>query len=77
MKLKRKKKIFIHTNQPLITTFYIKRVPIFCRISVVSIRNFLHNGNRELLNLKIRKGEIPLCKNFKEVTSCLLENIAS
>ena len=25
--------MFIHTNQPLITSFYLKKVPIFCRIS--------------------------------------------
>ena len=25
--------MFIHTNQPLITSFYIKKVPIFCQIS--------------------------------------------
>ena len=39
-------KLFIHTNQPLITSFYIKKVPIFCRISDESapIRNFLRNG---------------------------------
>ena len=38
--------MFIHTNQPLITPFYIKEVPIFCRISDESalIRNFLRNG---------------------------------
>ena len=29
MRLKRKRTIFIHTNQPLITSFYIKKVPIF------------------------------------------------
>ena len=41
-----KKTIFIHTNQPLITSFYIKKIPIFCRISYESalIRNFLRNG---------------------------------
>ena len=38
--------MFIHTNQPLITKFYIKSVPIFCGISDESalIRNFLRNG---------------------------------
>ena len=42
--------MLIHTNQPLIkaliTSFYIKMVPIFCQISDESelIRNFLRNG---------------------------------
>ena len=38
--------MFIHTKQPLITSFYIKKLPIFCRISDDSalIRNFLRNG---------------------------------
>ena len=38
--------MFIHTNQPLITSFYIKNEPMFCRISdeSVLIRNFLRNG---------------------------------
>ena len=42
----REKTMFIHTNQPLITSFYIKKVPIFCRISDQSalIRTFLRNG---------------------------------
>ena len=37
--------MFIHTQQPLITSFYIKNIPIFCRISDESalIRNFLRN----------------------------------
>ena len=37
--------MLIHTNQPLITSFYIKKVLIFCRISdeSVLIRNFLRN----------------------------------
>ena len=38
--------MFIHTNQPLITSFYSKKVPIFRRISDESalIRTFLRNG---------------------------------
>ena len=38
--------MFIHTNQPLITSFYIKKIPIFRRISDESalIRDFLRNG---------------------------------
>ena len=42
----REKTMFIHTNQPLITSFYIKKVPIFRRISDESalIRTFLRNG---------------------------------
>ena len=38
--------MFIHTNQPLITSFSIKKVPNFCRISDESafVRNFLRNG---------------------------------
>ena len=38
--------MFIHTNQPLITSFYIKKVPNFSRVSDESalIRNFLRNG---------------------------------
>ena len=41
--------MFIHTNQPLITLFYIKKVPILCKISDESalIRNFLRNGRVE------------------------------
>ena len=33
MRLDRKRTMFIHTNQPLITSFYIKKVLIFCRVS--------------------------------------------
>ena len=33
MRLKRKK-IFIHTNQPLITPFYMKKVPIFPELAM-------------------------------------------
>ena len=46
MRLERKIKMSIQTNQPLITSFYIKKVRIFCRISDESalIRNFLRNG---------------------------------
>ena len=38
--------MLIHTNKPLITLFYTKKIPIFCRISDESalIRNFLRNG---------------------------------
>ena len=38
--------MFNHTNQPLITSFYIRKLPIFCRNSDESalIRNFLRNG---------------------------------
>ena len=38
--------MFIHTKQPLITSFYIKKVPTFCRISDESalVHNFLRNG---------------------------------
>ena len=38
--------MFIHTNQPLVTSFYIKKIPIICRISDESalIGNFLRNG---------------------------------
>ena len=41
----KRKKMFIYTNQPLITSFYIKST-YFCRISDESalIRNFLRNG---------------------------------
>ena len=37
--------MFIHTNQHLMTSFFYKKVPIFCRISDESalIRNFLRN----------------------------------
>ena len=46
MKLKRKRTMFIQTNQLLITSFYIKR-SLFCRISDQSalIRTFLRNGH--------------------------------
>ena len=33
MRSKRKRTMFIHTNQPLITSFYIKKVPIVRRVS--------------------------------------------
>ena len=33
MRLKRKWTMFIHTKQPLITSFYIKKLPIFFRMS--------------------------------------------
>ena len=40
--------MFIYTNQPLITSFYIKKEPIFCRISDESalIRNFLQQARQ-------------------------------
>ena len=46
MRVKRKRTMFIHTSQPLITSFYEKKVLIDCRISDEStlIRNFLRNG---------------------------------
>ena len=34
MRLKRIKTIFIYTNQPLITSFYIKKVPIFAELAI-------------------------------------------
>ena len=34
MRLKRKRTMFIHTNQPLITSFYIKKVPIFAELAM-------------------------------------------
>ena len=57
MRLKRKK-VFIHTNQPLITSFYIKKVPIFSRISdeSVLIRTFLRNGRVRGLTDRARDG---------------------
>ena len=64
--------MFIHTNQPLITSFYIKRY-LFCRISDESalIRNFLRNGR---VRVKIMKdSEETLKVNLKdEVTISLL-----
>ena len=41
--------MFIHTNQPLITSFYIKKVLIFCRIRDESalIGNFSAQRARE------------------------------
>ena len=68
--------MFIHTNQPSITSFSIKKVPNFCRISDESalVRNFLRNereginrsGAWELKYLSIR------FRNFKKViiTEC-------
>ena len=46
MGLERKRTMFIHTNQPLIKSFYTKKVPIFCRITdeLALIRTFLRNG---------------------------------
>ena len=66
----REKKMFVHTNKPLITSFYIKKVPIFCRINDESalIRNFLRNG-RVRVN-KLWKGGIkipPDCLTFDKV----------
>ena len=34
MRLERKRTMFIHTNQPLITWFYIKKVPIFVELAM-------------------------------------------
>ena len=44
--IEEQKNDFFHTNQLLITSFYIKKQPIFCRISDESalIRNSLRNG---------------------------------
>ena len=46
MRLERKRTMFINTNQPLITSFYIKRYLFFCRISDESalIRTFCPTG---------------------------------
>ena len=30
----REKTMFIHTNQPLITSFYIKKVPIYAELAI-------------------------------------------
>ena len=48
--------MFIHTNQPLITSFYIKKVPIFDRISDESalIRTFLRNGRVRVKIFKLK-----------------------
>ena len=42
----KRKNYFFHTHRPLITSFYIKKVVIFCQISDKSamLRNFLRNG---------------------------------
>ena len=50
--------MFIHTNQSLITSFYTKKVPVFCRISDESalIRNFLRNGRVRGLTDQAREG---------------------
>ena len=34
MRLERKRTMFIQTNQPLITSFYIKKVPIFAELAI-------------------------------------------
>ena len=62
--------MFISTNQPLITSFYIKKVPIFFRISDESalIRNFLRNGRVRRLNDRAREG---LGKNFRNLSKLL------
>ena len=57
----RRKKMFIHTNHPLITSFYIKKVPIFCRISDESAlsRNPLRNGRvrgKPIGHLRVKRG---------------------
>ena len=46
MRLEEKRLMFIHTNKPLITSFNIKKLPIFGQISDESalIRTFLRNG---------------------------------
>ena len=62
--------MFIHTNQPLITSFYFKKVPIFCRISDESavIRNFLRYG-RVRHNLSKYAILSRLLRKFSNVTS--------
>ena len=67
--------MFIHTNQPLITSFYIKKVLIFCRISDESalIRNFLRNGRvrvKEFFNLFFSKMGLQMNLTIKNKTSC-------
>ena len=49
--------MFIQTNQPIIKSFYLKKVPIFCRISDESalIRHFLRDG---CLRVNYRKWSI-------------------
>ena len=44
--IEKKIMMFIHTDQPLITSFYIKKITIFCRISDESalLRIVLRNG---------------------------------
>ena len=60
--------MFIHTNQPLITSFCFKNVPIFCRISDDSalIRNILHNRHvrgKEIGRVRV-KPKNPKLKRF-------------
>ena len=61
MRLKRKK-VFIHTNQPLITSFYIKKLLIFWPISDESalIYSFLRNGRVRVEITKIIGGIVQL-----------------
>ena len=58
MTLEKKRTMFIHTNQPLVTSFCIKKVLIFCRISDESalIRNFLRNGRVRGFTDRTREG---------------------
>ena len=60
--------MFIHTNQPLITSFYMKK-NYFCKISYESalICNFLRNGRvrvKILLKTYLQKG-VYLLKHFE------------
>ena len=68
MILERKRTMFIHTNQPLIISFYIKKVPL-CRISDESalIRTFLRKGAHERVN---RSGAWGLKSMVRQTFSC-------
>ena len=65
--------MFIHTNQPLLTFFYIKKVPIFCLITDESACppfNFGSNIGIFKKHFKIFSLNIFLFKNFDHNWIC-------
>ena len=61
--------MFIYTNQPLITSFYIKKCLFFAELAL--FRNFLRNRRmtgKPIVRVRVKTYEI---SNFNEVTNVL------
>ena len=71
-KLKRKKTMFIHTNQPLIKSFFIKKVPILCRISDESalIRYFLRKGR-----VRVKTGRVKVKRYARDFRTKVISRL--